>query len=63
MVEVGAFYSRGDLFEKRRHLMEAWAAYCAKPATDGKVVSIGAGAPSTSAAFTTSILGDSSPDR
>jgi integrase len=24
-------YRRGDLFEKRRRLMDAWAAYCAKP--------------------------------
>ena len=26
-----AAYRRGDLFEKRRKLMEAWAAYCAAP--------------------------------
>ena len=26
-----AAYRRGDLFEKRRKLMDAWAAYCAKP--------------------------------
>jgi integrase len=32
-----AAYRRGDLFEKRRKLMEAWAAYCAVPKT-GKVV-------------------------
>jgi integrase len=32
-----AAYRRGDLFEKRRKLMEAWAAYCAAP-TAGKVV-------------------------
>lgn len=38
--KVEAAYRRGDLFEKRRKLMEAWAAYCAKPATGGKVVSI-----------------------
>ena len=32
-------YRRGDLFEKRRKLMDAWAAYCAKVETDaGKVV-------------------------
>ena len=24
-------YRRGDLFEKRRRLMDAWAVYCAKP--------------------------------
>jgi integrase len=33
-------YRRGDLFEKRRQLAEAWARYCTKPG--GKVVSIGA---------------------
>jgi integrase len=30
--KVEAAYRRGDLFEKRRHLMDAWAAYCATPA-------------------------------
>ena len=34
-----AAYRRGDLFEKRRKLMEAWAAYCEKSTgTVGKVV-------------------------
>ena len=33
-------YRRGDLFEKRRQLAEAWARYCTKPGT-AKVVSIG----------------------
>jgi hypothetical protein len=28
---------RGDLFDKRRKLMDAWAAYCATPKT-GKIV-------------------------
>ena len=32
-----AAYRRGDLFEKRRKLMEAWAAFCATPVA-GKVV-------------------------
>jgi len=32
-----AAYRRGDLFDKRRKLMEAWAVYCAAPRT-GKVV-------------------------
>jgi integrase len=32
-----AAYRRGDLFEKRRKLMEAWAVYCAAPKV-GKVV-------------------------
>jgi integrase len=36
-------YRRGDLFEKRRQLMRAWAEYCAsRPASaSGKVVAIG----------------------
>jgi integrase len=38
--KVEAAYRRGDLFEKRRRLMDAWADYCAKPATSGKVVAI-----------------------
>jgi integrase len=37
---VEATYRRGDLFEKRRKLMDAWAAYCAKVETDSKVVAI-----------------------
>ena len=32
-----AAYRRGDLFDKRRKLMEAWAVYCAAPKA-GKVV-------------------------
>jgi integrase len=32
-----AAYRRGDLFDKRRKLMEAWAIYCAAPKA-GKVV-------------------------
>jgi integrase len=31
-------YQRGDFFNKRRLLMEAWASYCAAPAKSGKVV-------------------------
>jgi integrase len=31
-------YLRGDVLEKRRRLMEAWAAYCAKAAPAGEVV-------------------------
>jgi integrase len=38
--KVEAAYRRGDLFEKRRRLMEAWAAYCAAPAKAGEVVQI-----------------------
>jgi integrase len=33
-------YRRGDLFEKRRKLMTAWAEFCSKPATAGAVVPI-----------------------
>jgi integrase len=32
--KVEAAYRRGDLFDKRRNLMDAWAAYCAIPKTD-----------------------------
>ena len=38
---VEAAYRRGDLFEKRRRLMDAWADFCGKPAISGKVVAIG----------------------
>jgi hypothetical protein len=40
--KVEAAYRRGDLFEKRRKLMEAWATYCvSKPAVaSGKVVAL-----------------------
>jgi integrase len=31
-------YQRGDLFEKRRRLMEAWATFCGKPASRTKNV-------------------------
>lgn len=37
-----AAYRRGDLFEKRRHLMEAWAAYC-EPEQVGNVVKLAGG--------------------
>jgi integrase len=40
--KVEAAYRRGDLFEKRRRLMDAWASFCMAPA-GGKVVSIGRG--------------------
>ena len=29
--KVEAAYRRGDLFDKRRQLAEAWAAFCAEP--------------------------------
>jgi integrase len=35
---VEAAYRRGDLFEKRRQLMDAWAAFCAAPRAAGKIV-------------------------
>jgi len=37
---VEAAYRRGDLFEKRRRLMDAWAAYCART-TSATVVTLG----------------------
>jgi len=39
---VEAAYRRGDLFDKRRRLMDDWAKFCATPgASDGKVLPIG----------------------
>ena len=38
--KVEAAYRRGDLFEKRRKLMEAWAGYCAQPSHVGTVTPI-----------------------
>jgi integrase len=35
---VEAAYRRGDLFEKRRRLMDEWAAFCASPERGGEVV-------------------------
>ena len=40
--KVEAAYRRGDLFEKRRQLMQEWADYCAWVETSGEVVGIGA---------------------
>jgi integrase len=37
-------YRRGDLFEKRRKLMESWSAFCAKPVGDAKVLPLKAAA-------------------
>jgi integrase len=34
---VEAAYRRGDLFEKRRKLMEAWAIFCATPKVENVV--------------------------
>ena len=36
--KVEAAYRRGDLFNKRRQLMAAWARYCAAPAITGEVI-------------------------
>lgn len=36
--ETERAYQRGDLLDKRRKLMDAWAAYCARPAAAGEVV-------------------------
>jgi integrase len=36
--KVEAAYRRGDLLDKRRRLMEAWAEFCAKASTTGEVV-------------------------
>jgi integrase len=36
-------YRRGDLFEKRRQLADAWARYCATPPAEGRVVPIRSG--------------------
>jgi integrase len=38
--KVEAAYRRGDLFDKRRQLMDAWARHCTTPEESGKVVSI-----------------------
>ena len=38
--KVEAAYRRGDLFQKRRQLMEAWVRFCASPKSRGEVVPI-----------------------
>jgi integrase len=38
--ETEAAYRRGDLFDKRRRLMEAWGAFVSTPATGERVLSI-----------------------
>jgi integrase len=38
--KVEAAYRRGDLFQKRRQLAEAWAKFCAAPSAAGAVVPI-----------------------
>jgi integrase len=36
--KVEQAYRRGDMFEKRRRLMQAWSDYCGKPAAAHKIV-------------------------
>jgi integrase len=38
--KVEAAYQRGDLLEKRRRLMEEWAAFCSKPMIPGEVMTL-----------------------
>jgi integrase len=38
--KVEAAYQRGDLLEKRRRLMEEWAAFCSEPMVAGEVVTL-----------------------
>jgi hypothetical protein len=47
--KVEAAYRRGDLFEKRRKLMSAWATYISKPMADDtrKVIAIRHGSQKT----------------
>ena len=40
--KVEAAYRRGDLFQKRRQLMDAWARYCTTQSPAGNVVSFAA---------------------
>ena len=36
--KVEAAYRRGDLFEKRRRLMDDWSTFCTRPAAEGGTV-------------------------
>jgi hypothetical protein len=38
--KVEAAYHRGDMFDKRRKLMDAWAAYCGTREAKGEVVNL-----------------------
>jgi integrase len=38
--KVEAAYQRGDLFDKRRRLMDAWAEFCAKRAPAGELITL-----------------------
>ncbi len=39
--KVEAAYRRGDLLQKRRQIMDAWARFCETKVVPAKVVSIG----------------------
>lgn len=41
--KVEAAYRRGDLFEKRRQVMDAWSRYCSEPTSAGEVVKLPVG--------------------
>jgi integrase len=43
--KVEAAYRRGDLFDKRRQMMDAWAKFCAEASSESKFVPIGARSP------------------
>ena len=47
--QTEAAYQRGDLFVKRRRLMQQWARYCEKPALPAKVLPMRAGKSSAKA--------------
>src|SRR5438552_2544404 len=49
--KVEAAYRRGDLFQKRRQLAEAWAKFCAALAPVGKVVPIRAPSPAATVGY------------
>jgi integrase len=38
--KIEAAYRRGDLFEKRRRLMDAWGRFCAVPTATDRVVTL-----------------------
>jgi len=38
--KVEVAYRRGDMFDKRRRLAEAWASYCMQPAARGEVIAL-----------------------
>jgi integrase len=41
--KVEAAYRRGDLFDKRRKMMDAWARHCSQPAQSAEIVSMHSG--------------------